>query len=172
MAACVCLVAPCTLSKKDVTLNGAISCVGPDPPSGGAPLLVFSDPFSPRQAKACNKEGCSPPWGGLYGIPTCSALEWKFLTFWDHCVEKLMQTINLFLRKIQIFTQHFAPYSKGALDPRGRLSLSSRGSSGPSFPLSVLQNWVWKPLPWMQGVSFFPYGELLKLEYQLLHFWM
>lgn len=64
-----------------------------------------------------------------------------------------MQTANFFLRKIQICMPHFASSSRGILDLRGRLPLSSeRGSSDPSFTSGVLQKRVGKPRLWVGGV--------------------
>ena len=73
-----------------------------------------------------------------------------------------MQIINLFLRKIQIFTQHLA--SKEAIGPRRQFFLTSEGLLGPSVTPGVLQDRLLKPLSWVQGVSFLSCGELLKLE--------
>lgn len=41
--------------------NGAANCVGPGSPPAGVPLLVFSDIFFPRHAKAYDGQGYCPP---------------------------------------------------------------------------------------------------------------
>lgn len=67
-----------------------------------------------------------------------------------------MQTIKLFLRKIQICTQHFASSSKGTLDLRGRHPLSSGQGGGvlwPSLMPGALQKRVGRPLAQIGGFS-------------------
>lgn len=84
-----------------------------------------------------------------------------------------MQVINIFLRKTQIFTQHFASSSEEVTDPRGRLSLSSGGTpQAPPSSLEFCRTEFEKPLLWVRGVSFLSYGESLKLKYQVLDFWI
>lgn len=163
---------------------------------GGA-IQIFQKGFDPKWRRQLCGSRCTAWWCANAGIQGCtlplpgqsmgqgrlpssprslwgpllSSLEQQFLIFGGggHYVENPMQVINIFLRKIQIFTQYFGSSSMGATDPRAWPSLRS---SGPFLTPRVLYNRLWKPLFWVWGVSFLFCGELLKLEYQVLDFWL
>lgn len=143
LAACVFLGVPCRFSRKDLTPNGAISCVSPGALPDGVPMPVFRDAVSPCQVKAWDRKGCHPSLG-LYEDPTLfsgAAVPNFFVGGGGHYVENLMQVINIFLRKIQIFTQYFGSSSMGATDPRAWLSLQSSGPfSPPEFCITDFGN--------------------------------
>lgn len=114
------------------------------PGVGGVPLLVVLTLFTPRQSKAYDREGCSPPRVFIRTPP--SSLDQKFLTFLGSPCGESNASYKRFPQKNSniILTEHFASSSKGAIDLRGRLSLSSGGSqalpSSPEFCRTKFEN--------------------------------